>query len=100
MNLGTGAARRRYSVALRPDGQAEAQLSLPLDTEPCNEAALRAAWSRSRLPIPYHLALRNRPLAICLSCLADAMRRKSGADGSRAGGSRAGGSRGPVPRGT
>ncbi|MBK5105589.1 MAG: hypothetical protein JJE42_15195 [Burkholderiales bacterium] len=95
MNVGTGAARRKYSEALRPDRHAEAQLSLPLDTDPCNEEALRAAWTRSRLPIPYHLALRNRPLAICLSCLADAMRRKSGADGYRAGGNR-----GPVPRGT
>jgi len=95
MNVGTGAARRRHSVALGPDRHAETQLSLPLDTDTCNEDALRAAWTRSRLPIPYHLALRNRPLAICLSCLADAMRRKSAA-----GGYRAGGNRGPVPRGT
>jgi hypothetical protein len=28
--------------------------------------------------MPYHVALQNRPLAICLSCLADAMRRKAG----------------------
>jgi hypothetical protein len=94
MNFGTGAAQRRYSAVPRLDRHADAQLSLPLDTGPCDEDALRAAWTRSGLPIPYHLALRNRPLAICLSCLADAMRRKSGADGFRAGARR-----GPVPRG-
>jgi hypothetical protein len=42
---------------------------------------MRAAWTRCDLRMPYHVALQNRPLAICLSCLADAMRRKAGMHG-------------------
>ena len=81
MNIGPGGADRTSTVALRPAAHAGAQLSLPLDVDSRNEDALRAAWRRSGLPMPYHVALRNRPLAICLSCLADAMRRKAGMDG-------------------
>jgi hypothetical protein len=78
MNLVTATANKRSSNALQAAGHAGPQLSLPLDTDSRNEDALHAAWRRSGLPIPYHLALRNRPLAICLSCLADAMRSKAG----------------------
>jgi hypothetical protein len=74
---------------LRSAAPARAQLSLPLDGDSRNEDALRAAWMRSGLSMPYHVALRNRPLAICLSCLADAMRRKAGADNRSSGRKRA-----------
>jgi len=87
MNIGSGGASKNPGAALRP--AAQAQLSLPLDADSRNEDALRAAWRRSGLPMPYHVALRNRPLAICLSCLADAMRRKAGMDGRSAGRKRA-----------
>jgi len=75
MNIETAAAG--YKEALHSAGYAGSQLSLPLDADAGKEAALRAAWRRSGLPIPYHLALRNRPLAICLSCLADAMQERA-----------------------
>ena len=75
-----GGADRTSRRALRSAAHARAQLSLPLDGDTRNEDALRAAWMRSGLSVPYQVALRNRPLAICLSCLADAMRRKAGAD--------------------
>jgi len=89
MNTETAAANKRSSEALHRAGYAASQLSLPLDTDSRNEDALRAAWRRSGLPIPYHLALRNRPLAICLNCLADAMQKKgSGMSRRRADGGR------------
>jgi hypothetical protein len=80
MNSGTGVPRKRSDAALLPARYTGAQLSLALEADSRNEDALRAAWTRSGLPMPYHVALRNRPLAICLSCLADAMRRKAGMD--------------------
>ena len=52
------------------------QLALPLEADPRNDAALRLAWARSRLPVPYHMALQDRAYAICLRCLAVAMQRK------------------------
>ena len=55
----------------------EPQLSLPLEVDALNENALRLAWTRSGLRIPFHIALHNRPLAICLRDLAEAMRRKA-----------------------
>ena len=88
MNFGMGVARMRSGEALRPARHAGAQLSLALEADSRNEDALRAAWTRSGLPMPYHVALRNRPLAICLSCLADAMRRKAGIDRHGAAGAR------------
>ena len=88
MNIGSGAASKTPSDALRSAAYAESQLSLPLEVDSRNEDALRAAWKRSGLPMPYHVALNNRPLAICLSCLADAMRRKDGMDGRSAEGKR------------
>jgi hypothetical protein len=51
----------------------EPQLSLPLDIDAMNEDALRLAWIRSGLPVPFHLTLSSRALAICLRGLADAM---------------------------
>jgi hypothetical protein len=60
--------------------QAQLQLGLPPATGASDEAALRRAWARSGLPLPYHVALQERSLAICLRCLADAMRKS--ADGA------------------
>lgn len=79
MNFGADAAGQDAGKATRGARQAESQLSLPLDADARNEDALRAAWARSGLSIPYHVALRNRPLAICLNCLADAMKKRTGA---------------------
>ena len=52
------------------------QLALPLEADKRNESALHQAWVRSGLSVPYELALQDRAIAICLRCLADAMRRR------------------------
>ena len=52
------------------------QLDLPLEPDARNEITLRQAWMRSSLSLPYELAVKKRAIAICLNCLADAMRRK------------------------
>ena len=80
MNIGTRATRKRSSEALGPARFAGSQLSLPLEADSRDEDALRLAWTQSGLSLPYHVALRNRPLAICLSCLADAIRKKTDTD--------------------
>jgi hypothetical protein len=54
------------------------QLALPLEADSRKEAPLRQAWVRSGLSLPYELALQDRAIAICLRCLADAMRTKHG----------------------
>ena len=54
------------------------QLALPLEADRRNETPLRQAWVRSGLRVPYEVALRDRAIAICLRCLADAMRTKHG----------------------
>jgi hypothetical protein len=61
---------------------AGAQLKLAFVDESQREVALRAAWKRSRLHLPYQVALRSRPLAICLNCLAEAMQKRAQLDGS------------------
>jgi hypothetical protein len=76
MNIGTGVVQIRHSEALQPSRYTVSQLNLPLGVDPRADDGIRAAWARSRLPIPYHVALQNRALSICLSCLADAMRRR------------------------
>ncbi len=50
------------------------QLPLPLNANDAMVSDLRRAWLRSRLRIPFHIALRDRALSICLRCLADATR--------------------------
>lgn len=52
------------------------QLTLSLEADSRRDATLRQARLRSGLSLPYDLALRDRALAICLRCLADAIRRK------------------------
>ena len=54
------------------------QLALPLKESSRMEAPLRQAWLRSGLALPYELALQDRAIAICLRCLAEAMRGKRG----------------------
>ena len=49
------------------------QPNLPLEFDESSDDALRRAWARSGLPIPYHVALRSRALVLCLRCLAEAM---------------------------
>jgi len=83
MNTGTAVTRRNANVATGAARQADLQLNLGLDADAKSEDALRAAWVRSGLAMPFHVALQNRPLAICLSCLADAMQKKTGAKGAR-----------------
>jgi hypothetical protein len=64
-----GRTRRIKEVAMAM------QLALPLETDTRMEAPLRLAWARSGLALPYERALQDRAIAICLRCLADAMRR-------------------------
>ncbi len=54
------------------------QLALPLKENSRRQAPLRQAWLRSGLALPYELALQDRAIAICLRCLAEAMRAKRG----------------------
>jgi hypothetical protein len=54
------------------------QLALPLKENSRMDAPLRQAWLRSGLALPYELALQDRAIAICLRCLAEAMRGKHG----------------------
>jgi hypothetical protein len=53
------------------------QLALPLQSDPTADPALRRAWLRSGLRVPFHVAVHIPALAICLQHLAAAgMRRK------------------------
>jgi hypothetical protein len=52
------------------------QLGLPFEFEGLNDTSLRAAYARSKLKVPFEAALRNKALAICLSCLARAQMTK------------------------
>ena len=54
------------------------QLVLPLGESSLMEDPLRQAWARSGLDLPYDLARKDRAIAICLRCLADAIRSKPG----------------------
>lgn len=55
----------------------KSQLALPLEAKVPSESALRAAWIRSGMRLPFHIALQVRSVAICLRCLADSMQRKA-----------------------
>lgn len=52
------------------------QLALPLGETSRMQDPLRQAWVRSGMALPYELARQDRAIAICLRCLADAMRNK------------------------
>ena len=51
----------------------QAQSSLGFEHDTMNDDPLRAAWARSGLPIPYHIALRDRALVVCLRNLSEVM---------------------------
>ncbi len=55
----------------------KSQLALPLEAKVQSESALRAAWIRSGMRLPFHIALQVRSVAICLRCQADSMQRKA-----------------------
>ncbi len=56
------------------------QLALPLQSDPAADPALRRAWMRSGLRVPFHVAVHVPALAICLRHLAGiGIDRKSGA---------------------
>ncbi len=46
------------------------QLALPLQSDPAADTALRRAWVRSGLRMPFHVAVHVPALAICLRHLA------------------------------
>jgi hypothetical protein len=48
------------------------QLALPLESDPTTDPALRRAWLRSGLRVPFHIAVHVPALAICLRHLAGA----------------------------
>ena len=52
------------------------QLALPLEQRADPESALMHAWSRTRLRVPYDVAIRNPALAICLRNIAAAETRR------------------------
>jgi hypothetical protein len=52
------------------------QLALPLEPGAEPESALKYAWSRTRLKLPYHVAIHVPALAICLRNIAAADKRR------------------------
>jgi len=52
------------------------QLALPLEPSAEPESALKHAWSRTHLRVPYDVAIRNPALAICLRNIAAAETRR------------------------
>lgn len=46
------------------------QLALPLQSDPTADPAMRRAWVRSGLRVPFHIAVNVPALAICLRHLA------------------------------
>src|SRR5690349_14448617 len=52
------------------------QLALPLEPRAAGDSALRHAWARPRLNVPYHVAIHTPALAICLRNIAAAETRK------------------------
>lgn len=52
------------------------QLALPLEPRKDAESGLRRAWVRSRVRVPYHVAIRVPALVICLRNIAAAENRR------------------------
>jgi hypothetical protein len=88
MNIETGVSDKRSGEAPPQIRHAGSQLGLPLEVDFRDEQALRAAWTRCSLRMPYQVAPQNRPLAICLGCHADAMPIKAYMEGYGATGKR------------
>jgi len=56
------------------------QLALPLHSDPTADPAMRRAWMRSGLRLPFHIAVNVPAIAICLRHLAGVgMQRKRSA---------------------
>ena len=53
------------------------QLALPLEPGAEPESALKHAWSRTRMRVPYDVAIHNPALAICLRNIAAAETRRN-----------------------
>lgn len=53
------------------------QPGLPFEFDGFNDATLRAAYARSRLNMSFEAAVRNKSLAICLRCLAQAQLKRN-----------------------
>lgn len=54
------------------------QLALPLEPRADEvESALMRAWAKSRMRVPYHVAIRNPALLICLRNIAAAEKRRA-----------------------
>jgi hypothetical protein len=58
------------------DNAINPQLALPLDPRMDADSALRNAWARTRLNIPYQVAIHVPALAICLRNMAAAETRR------------------------
>lgn len=52
------------------------QLALPLEPHNDSDAPLERAWSRTRLRVPYDVAIRNPAMVICLRNIAAAEERR------------------------
>lgn len=58
------------------DNAINRQLALPLEPRAEADSALRHAWARTRLSVPYQVAIHTPALAICLRNIAAAETRK------------------------
>lgn len=52
------------------------QLALPLESRAESDLGLRQAWTRSRMRVPYHVAIRVPAFVICLRNIAAAENRR------------------------
>jgi hypothetical protein len=58
------------------DNAINRQLALPLEPRGDGELALRNAWARTRLRVPFQVAIHTPALAICLRNIAAAQTRR------------------------
>ena len=58
------------------DNAINRQLALPLESRGDAESALRHAWARTRLRVPFQVAIHTPALAICLRNIAAAQTRR------------------------
>jgi hypothetical protein len=63
--------------------RSDLQLSLPLPYDEWSEDALRDAHRAAHIRVPFEHAMRDRALAICLRCFAQARQRHSPVCGSK-----------------
>ena len=61
------------------DVNSNIQPGLPFEFDGFNDVTLRAAYTRSKLQMPFEAAVKDKTLAICLRCLAQAqLKRRKG----------------------